>query len=442
MTSTRPLRLSVNSPSGLWSKGLLAVAFLVVSACATSAPRPPAPISTGGPRVEPVVEPVDAAEEEVIEQALTEEEIEEALAEGVTPPHMIGRDIVRAAVLLPFSHPNRNVRAEAEGLLAGIEMGLFDHGDENFLIVPKDTAGQLSKAEAGAIEAVNDGADIILGPLFAANVQAVARVAETQDVPVLAFSNDRRAAGGNAWLASVSPEEEVARIMAFARLKGIESFAFLGPDSGYGRRVEAAMRFQAAGLGAQMIASGFYDPSNDAPTDEANAVAATVQAEATRIPERVAVLIPERGVKLRAVAPLLPYFGVDTRYVTMLGTSRWNDETVWREPTLIGGYFPTAPVADAEKYGRDFARIYGKTPTALSSLGYDAAALAAALADPEGYDREQLGDPDGFRGVNGLFRFRSDGTAERGLAVMQVTGSEEGAVEVEAAPESFLEDVF
>lgn len=441
MTLMRPLRLSINSPSGLWSRSLLAAALVFVSACATSAPRPPAPISSGGPRVDPVVEPVENAEGGIEEEQLTEEEIEQALAEGVTPPHMVGRDIVRAAVLLPFSHPNRNVRAEAEGLLAGIEMGLFDHGDQNFLIVPKDTAGTQGVAEERAMEALDDGADIILGPLFAANVETVARVAEAEAIPVLAFSNDRRVAGGNAWLASVSPEEEVARIMEFARLKGIESFAFLGPDNGYGRRVEAAMRVSAAGLGAQVIASGFYDPSNDAPTDEASAVANTVKAEAARIPERVAVLIPERGVKLRAVAPLLPYFGVDTRYVTMLGTSRWNDASVWREPTLIGGYFPAAPPEDVAKYDRDFERIYGKSPTALSSLGYDAASLAAALADEDGYSPDEFNNPDGFRGVNGLFRFKQDGTAQRSLSVMQVTGGE-GAIEVEPGREDFVEDVF
>ena len=434
-SSPGPKRLSGLAPS-------LALALAVfVSACATSSPRPPAPISSGQPRVDP--NPATSeAETGLADEETGLDEIEEAARDmtGVAPPHMVGRDVVRAAVLLPFSHANRNVRAEAEGLFAGVELGLFEHADENFVILPKDTGGTASGAEAATRDALDDGADIVLGPLFSSSVQAAARIAEAERVPVLAFSNDRRAAGGGAYLASIGIEEEVAEIVAFARGRGVESFAFLGPESDYGRRIESALRFEASRLGGQVIASGFYSPSNDAPVDEAAAVAAALTAEAARIPNRVAVLIPERGVKLRAVAPLLPYSGVDTRYVVFLGTSQWNDPTVWREPTLINGFFPAPPAEDADRFKRDFTRIYGKAPSGLASLGYDAAALAASLAAAEApFDRTTLTSSDGYRGVNGLFRFRVDGTAERGLSVMQIT-AEDGAVEVEAGAARFGDD--
>ncbi|MEO0721881.1 MAG: penicillin-binding protein activator [Pseudomonadota bacterium] len=434
-TSFGPKRLSGLAPS------LACGLVLLLSACATSAPRPPAPISSGDPRVDPVQEiPEDVAEapEETGLEDLEPKETEDAA--GALPPHMVGREVVRAAVLLPFSHSNRNVRAEAEGILAGIEMGVFEHADENFLIIPKDTGGTASGAEAATRSALNEGVDIVLGPLFSSSVQAAASTAKEDNVPLLAFSNDRAAAGNGAYLASIGIEEEIAEIVAYARSRGVESFAFLGPENSYGRRIESALRFETARLGGQVIASGFYSPSNDAPVQEAAAVASALSAEAARIPNRVAVLIPERGVKLRAVAPLLPYSGVDTRYVVFLGTSQWNDPTVWREPTLINGFFPAAPSADIGKFERDFERIYGGAPTGLASLGYDAAALASSLAaagDP--FDRVTLTDPNGYRGVNGLFRFRVDGTAERGLSIMQIT-KDEGAIEVQPGAARFGDD--
>ena len=418
---------------------LLLAACLVFAACETTPTRPPAPISTGDPRPAPgtvPIEEVETAEDEDPFADLEDLAELEPTDDGYTPPHMTGRDVKRAAVLLPFSHPRANVRAEAESMLAGIELAMFNRGEESFVILPKDTAGRKSTAETRVREALEEGADIIVGPLFSANVQAVRAPAYEAGVPVVAFSNVRAAAGNGAYLISIAPEEEVSRIMQVAAQRGAQSFAFLGPDNDYGRRIEAAMRISAARNGGRMISSGFYDPSNDAPVDEARQVASAVKAESHLAPGKVAVLIPEGGVKLRAVAPLLPYYDVDIRQILLLGTGQWNDESVWREPTLVGGIFP-APDPDAmARFEENFERIYSRKPTNLASIGYDAGALAAALASADALTEAGVRQRDGFVGVNGLFRFRPDGTAERNLAVFEIM-PDEGAVPILRPRESF-----
>ena len=63
----------------------------------------------------------------------------------------------------------------------------------------------------------------------------------------------------------------------------------------------------------------------------------------------------------------------------------------------------------------------------------------AALARTQGGQRfspEVLTNASGFAGIDGLFRFRADGTNERGLAVMRVGGN--GAQVAAAAPRSFV----
>jgi hypothetical protein len=73
-----------------------------------------------------------------------------------------------------------------------------------------------------------------------------------------------------------------------------------------------------------------------------------------------------------------------------------------------------------------------------ATLAYDAVALVAALVKTQGPQRfspEVLTNPSGFSGIDGLFRFRQDGTCERGLAIMRVTPS--GPQIVQAAPRSF-----
>ena len=416
MTSRSPSLRNLKAPS------LVLASLLLATACATAPTRPPVSIGSGQPRVDPVTGerlPEGAA-------VTTETGLGEFVRGdgGLTPSFMEGRDVKRAAVLLPFSHPNAQVRAEAEAMLAGIELALFENGGGDFLIMPKDTAGRSSTAEARADEALKEGADIILGPLFGTEVTPVKDAAGRKQIPVVAFSNDRTVAGGGAYLASVMPEEEVVRIMGYAASRGTRTFAFLGPDTAYGKQVEAAMRAEAANNGWTVLGSGFYDPSKSASTEVAR-IAGLIKAERSQ----VGLLIPERGTKLLAVAPLLVVNGVDPGRTRFLGTSLWDDSSIWREPALTGAQFATVDPDNLQTFRDTYKRIYGRAPTDLAAAAYDAAALAITLAAEENIKHGGVTDPEGFMGVNGLFRFRLDGTSQRGLAVKQIGGSGASVIE-------------
>ena len=434
MTLLQPLLRKLPAPS------LLLASLLLATACAPAPARQPVPIGTGQPRDEPVTGvPRDLGNVPGEEIEITDiEDLDDMRRgrgdRGLTPPFMQGREIKRAAVLLPFSHPNANVRAEAESMLAGIELALFEYADKDFLIIPKDTAGKTSVAEARLDEAFEDKVDVVLGPLFGANVKTVREKARKEDVPVIGFSNDRSAAGGGAYLASITPDEEVRRVMEYVASRGVDTFVFLGPRSEYGRQIEAAMRYEAPRLGAVLAASAFYGEDSGAGA-EARQIANVLKNELSGRLDRVAVMIPERGVKLLSVAPLLPYNGVDMRQVKLIGTSYWDDSSIWREPTLRGGYYASTDPNNKTAFTQTYRRIYGRAPTDLAALAYDAAALTVRLAADDSLTYGGVTDPDGFFGVNGLFRFRIDGTSERGLAVMQIQPG--GAELVEGGVQSF-----
>lgn len=415
MTSRSPSLRNLKAPS------LALAALLLATACASTPTRPPVSIGSGQPRVDPVTGE-RLPDNAVVEEAATQPAVRSD--GGLTPDFMAGLDVKRAAVLLPFSHPNASVRSEAESMLAGVELALFENGGTDFLIMPMDTAGRASTAEARADEALKEGADIILGPLFAANVGPVKDAAQRKSVPVVAFSNDRTVAGGGAYLASVMPEEEVVRIMNYAASRGTRTFALLGPDSAYGRQVETAMRAEATKNGWTVLGSGFYDPSGSS-SSQVSYVAGLIKAERSQ----VGLILPERGAKLLAIAPSLVVNGVDPGRTRFLGTSIWDDSSIWREPALNGALYAVVDPDNMASFKDTYKRIYGRTPTDLAAAAYDAAALAITLAGEQNIKHGGVTDPDGFMGVNGLFRFRLDGTSERGLAVKEIRSS--GATVVE-----------
>lgn len=415
----------------------------LIAGCATAPSRPPAPISTGQPRVEPV-DPLPGREplpepDPVTEEPQTERPRFDLSELYVTPDFMQNRDVKRIAVLLPFSHSSAGVRNQATGILAAVEMALFDQGGSDILLLPKDTAGDARKSASVTQEAIREGADVIIGPLFANNVTSTANSARDAGIPVIAFSNDRSAAGGGAFLMSFPPEEEVARIVDWSVLNGVNRFAFIGPSSVYSRRVETALRFEASRRGGVVIGSEFYESSDDAPVDEARRLADSIKGALGRGAERVAVMIPDDGVQLRAVAPLLPYYGADLRRLQYIGTSVWDDSTIWREPVLDGAVYATPDPQDSRYFKQSFERNYDRAPASLSSLGYDATALAIQFLSDGEIRRSELLEQEGFRGLNGLFRFREDGTVERGLAVMRIRPN--GPQLMESAPSSFASAV-
>jgi hypothetical protein len=152
-----------------------------------------------------------------------------------------------------------------------------------------------------------------------------------------------------------------------------------------------------------------------------------------------AVFIPEGGIVLRALAPLLPYYDIDPEHVKLLGTGLWDDTNVSREPAMIGGWFAAPEPAAAKIFSQRFTKTFGSPPPRIASLAYDAMALAATLSkDPpeKRFSMSAITDPNGFKGVDGVIRFNADGTSDRGLAVLEVEKA--GFDIISPAPRSFL----
>eukprot|EP00913_Durusdinium_trenchii_P005107 g4753.t1 len=363
------------------------------------------------------------------------------------------RDAVRIAVLLPLSARQPSVRNVAESLLNAAQLALFEFGNPNVLLIPKDTRGTNSGAEGAAREALQEGAELILGPLFAGSVTAVRPIAAQRNVPVIAFSSDSSVAGNGVYLLSFLPEQDVDRVVDYAGLQGLTVFAGMVPQNSYGSLMRQALTNAVTARAGEVYsiesypnrAEAMFEPARrlalyddrkralarekarlEALVDDPEAEAALKALENREtlgdVPYQ-AVFVPAGGTELRSVAPLLPYFDVDPRKVQFLGTGQWDDASLGREPSLVGGWF-AAPPRDAHRaFQQRYARAFGSEPPRIASLGYDATSLASALAArPQGqrFNEQILGNPDGFAGVDGIFRFLPDGRNERGLAVLEL----------------------
>jgi ABC-type branched-subunit amino acid transport system substrate-binding protein len=341
---------------------------------------------------------------------------------------------VKVALLVPLTGSAAEI---GQGMLDAAQLALFDLGDDHFQLVPRDTKGTPGGATEAARAAIAEGAQLVLGPLFSSSVGAVRPAVQGARINMIAFSNDQSQAGSGVWTIGFSPDDQVRRVVSYAKSQGINRIGAIAPRNAYGDAVGNALSAAAQKAGSRVVRLERYDP---AATDFSPAV----QAVASGGPGSLdAVMIAEGGQKLRGAASLLPAFQIDPVQVRLLGTGLWDDPTLGTEPALAGGWYAAPDPTARRDFEQRFESTYGHRPPRLATLAYDAAALAAVLArsgGPAPYDPLALTNPNGFAGVDGIFRLRPDGLAERGLAVMQITPT--GNRVVDPAPTSFQAVAF
>jgi branched-chain amino acid transport system substrate-binding protein len=362
------------------------------------------------------------------------------------PPRLQGP--IKVGLLLPLTGSAAAIGAD---MLDAAQMALFDVGDNDLVLLPRDTTDTPEGAVAAARDAIANGAQLLLGPLFGASATAVAPVAERAGVRVLAFSNDATAAGNGVYILGFRPEEQVSRVVDFALARGFARVAALVPDDAYGRRALSAWQSSVAkGIGADRELYAVYPADQGDPSEiirrltryderargleqqrgelaarsDATSGLALQQLEGVQTagpPPFDALLIADAGIRLKTVLELLSFYEVDPATTRYLGTMRWQeDASLVDEPPLRDAWLATVPPAGFNEFSRQFESVFGRRPGTLAGLAYDATALAAVLAKVERrFDDAVLTAPEGFAGRLGIFRLLPNGLAEHGLAVVE-----------------------
>ena len=343
------------------------------------------------------------------------------VAPGSPKGSEIGTGQIKIGLILPLSATG-NAGVAAQSLKNAAEMAIAERDGQNIKLLVKDDGGTAEGSQAAAQQAVDEGAELILGPLFGHSVGGVAAIARTKGVPVIAFSTNADVAANGVYLLSFLPESDVDRIVSYAVTNGKRSFAALLPDNAYGTVVEAAFKQIVPRRGGRIVVVERY------PLDPSKLQSATrgVAQSAGRVDS---IFIPDGSDAVPAVTQSLTASGVNLKRVQLLGTGLWDDARIFAEPTLHGGWYAAPDSTGFRNFAGRYRTRFSQDPARAATLSYDAVTLVIALAKTQGEKRfssEVLTNPAGFAGIDGIFRFRSDGANERGLAVMRVgaTGGE------------------
>ncbi len=367
-----------------------------------------------------------------------------------------GRQSVKVGLLVPLSGQYDHI---GQAMLKASELAAFKVGARNVTILPRDTKGTAEGARQAVRSALDEGAELILGPFTSGSTKAVAPLAREADVNVISFTTDWSAAGDGVFTMGFLPFSQVTHIVRHAAENNMRRVGVLAPDTAYARTVMQTFQREADRFGVNVVKKAFfppsdeniapilrqfteYDPRVEALNQKIRPLKAKIQTieNNPELQERInaiqsgesegtlpfdAVFLPVGGETAKSVANLLSFYDMESDKVIRLGTGLWDDRALATETNLDGARFAAPSPRTRTVFEQDYTRYYGAAPPRLASLAYDATALAIVLANigqSSGrgltYNTEDITNPNGFEGVDGIFRFRPDGLIDRALAIL------------------------
>ncbi len=344
---------------------------------------------------------------------------------------------VRVGVMVPLTGDYAHLGTE---IRHGVELAFFKIGNPSVELLFFDTKGGETAAAAAAAAVLAD-VDLLIGPLFSGSVQAVQAEIGGADLPMLTLSNNIEVANANQWVIGYLPEQQLDGLLGHAITIGKRDFAVIGQDTAFGRRLMAHTSQRLADFGIRAKAERMLTPDElndenslkDAIRRFSRYVRTPKNRALPKSPFDVVVFAGDPGFALRT-APVLAYYDLGPDRALYLGNALWGQPQVLNEPSLQGGLFTSRPTSLDREFDRNWGEIWNQPAGLLSRLGYDAMAIAGALArEDRAKWGKQLVSNTGFRGFSGAFRLLPNGHNVRAFEVRQI--SDGGSTVIKPAPD-------
>lgn len=346
---------------------------------------------------------------------------------------------VQVALLVPMDSPDAERRAIAQSLMNAAVMAQRDLQGVTLEITPYGTGADVADPSLIAQEAIDAGADVILGPLYSTTTAGVGPTAARANRLVLSLSNNPQVAGDNVFILGNTFSNTASRVLEYVRSQGLTQIAVVHPQGLEGQTAAQAVRDAAQQVGADIAFTGSYPLSVQGITDAVPPMARAIRAAGAE----VVVLTDGPTGGLTFVAETLRGLGVRAEAVRFAGLQRWDASAqAMAQPGLDGGWFAGPDPFLASQFTARYQSLHGQAPHPLAGIAYDGiAAIGALVAEAaadgrnDAFDRARVTQPSGFAGVMGILRLRPDGLNDRGLAIFEVQDGV--AVQVAPAPRSF-----
>ena len=357
------------------------------------------------------------------------------VAIGGSGPSINTRAPVPVALLIPRGSGQSSDAVLAQSLENAAKLAISDLDGVSIDLRVYNTAGNATQASTVATQAVNDGAKIIIGPLYAQAANAAGLAVAGRNINVLSFSNNTAIAGGNVFVLGNTFQNTANRLVSYANRQGKGRIMVVHDRTVAGEAGREAIQRAIANSGATQAGVASYEFSQNGVVQAVPAIASQARSSGAN----AMFFTADTAGALPLLAQLLPENRVDTSAIKFIGLTRWDiPNSTLALPGVQGGWFALPDPGLSTRFASRYQTAYGQAAHPLAGLAYDGISAIGALVKQgksNALTAAALTQNAGFSGVNGVFRLRADGTNERGLAVAEIRNNQ--VVVIDPAPRSF-----
>lgn len=342
---------------------------------------------------------------------------------------------IPVALLVPYDSAQSADGALAKSIENAARLAMADLDGVTIDLRVYATGGQAERASAAASRAVNEGAKIILGPVYGGSAKLAGIAAGNAGVNLLSFSNNPEVAGGNVFILGATFDNTANRLVRYAAKNGKRRIMIVNAQSPAENAGAAAIKGAIARNGSTLSGEKSFELSQEGVVASIGPIASTARSSGA---DAVFFTSGNDGA-MPLLAQMLPETGIKSPDTQYIGLQRWNfPASAVSLPGLQNSWFAIPDQQLVQNFSSRYSAAYGQAPHALAGLAYDGIAAIGALAksgDSKALTAQALTRGSGFVGVNGIFRLKSDGTNERGLSVATIQNNQ--VIEIDAAPRAF-----
>ena len=338
----------------------------------------------------------------------------------------------KIAIFLPFSSKNKDI---AQNIANATILSLFEndkyHKLELVFIDSKETAQEQKLAFQ---EIVDRGIKTVIGPIYSNSINIIDPIAKEYGITVISLSNNIDMLGkifdngGGVFIAGILLETQIEKIVNYAISQDKNNFAILAPNNQYGKITTEYLKKFVKIRGGNFISSEFYDKEQDLDYVSNKLINSFILPPKYHAKQPISesdkqypqlIMIPESGNILTKAVIALKKQNTNELDLQLIGTSQWDEISTLEDSNLFGSWFAAPAPQGFADFKKRYQQYFNKIPSRISSIAYDAV-LAISQLQKEPTAKNLIDRKDGFKGIDGDFRFLPNGAVQRNLAILEV----------------------
>ena len=333
-------------------------------------------------------------------------------------------NILKIGILLPLSGKFQNT---GESFLKAIQLALFDIGNKNIKIYPKDSKANALDAYLSAREFEELGIKIVVGPIF---YESLERLNEIHNITFISLTNKTDNIPKNIIAFGINVDSQIDALKKYFNEIKVSKTLLLSPKSEFIYQSE----FVAIKDVLKFYRTYSYDTNPKKITGEIEKLTKykerkndlerrikileksdlykhkqeLKQLEQMHTLGRVSfdsVVVIDFGERLKSVLTSFMFSDVSSDEVKFFTVNQWFDETLFKENAMQNLHFPSIDLDNLKKFEKKYLNTFNQKPLEVSILAYDALGLLyyCWFNNNEQFKVTQLYSKIGFKGLHGEF---------------------------------------